>query len=111
MTKYSKCAALMLVLGSAFVADSFAAPSAEAAIRCNGRFQISGGREISTPYCEDEYLARVAREYGARVSGRRLRRDFGKKREICRLVGFDSRVLDICSGLRNENRRGRFFFN
>ncbi|MEO1711230.1 MAG: hypothetical protein AAFR70_13280, partial [Pseudomonadota bacterium] len=69
---------------------------ADAAIKCRGAYQVSGGNLIATPYCEDEYLAQVARTYGSRVSARRLRRSFSAKSELCQFIGRDSRVSDIC---------------
>ncbi|MFM1814972.1 MAG: hypothetical protein RLZ98_1667 [Pseudomonadota bacterium] len=80
---------------------------AEARIRCDGPWQIVNGRHIASPYCGDEYLARVARQYGMRVSGRALRRSFALKQETCQLVGRDNRVYDICTGFRNESDSDR----
>ena len=76
--------------------------TSEARIRCNGAYQIINGSPHATPYCGDEYLARVARTYGIRVSGRRIRKDYSKKSEICQLIGHDNRVSDICTGFRIE---------
>lgn len=78
------------------------APASEARIRCQEGYQRVDGRLIASPYCGDEYLARVARGYGMRVSGSAIRRSISKKDEACRLVGGDNRVRDICIGHRNE---------
>jgi hypothetical protein len=43
--------------------------AAEAKIRCDGPYQLTGGNTLRTPYCEDNYLAFVARVYGHDVSG------------------------------------------
>ncbi|MBL8565859.1 MAG: hypothetical protein JNM89_09090 [Hyphomicrobiaceae bacterium] len=77
-----------------------AIPAAEA-INCRGAYQISGGREISTPYCEDNYLASVARSYGSRVSSAEIRNNPSTKREVCRFIGHDTRVQHICQGWRD----------
>jgi hypothetical protein len=53
---------------AAVLAVSFAAPAA-ARIECRGNFQVTKYGLISTPYCEEEQIARVARSYGARVTG------------------------------------------
>lgn len=76
---------------------SATADSAAAAIRCNKGFQLVQGSEISTPYCQDEYLAVVAREFGIRTTGARVRQDWGHKREICRLIGQDNRIRGACA--------------
>ncbi len=76
---------------------------AAAAIRCNKGFQLVQGSEISTPYCQDEYLAVVARDFGIRTTGARVRADWGHKREICRLIGQDNRIRGACA---SENDAG-----
>lgn len=82
-----------------------AAP-ADARIRCNGAYQIVAGEEIATPYCQDEYLARVARGYGIRVSGRTIRYNPNRKEEVCRAIGHDPRIYDICLKYRNNGCSG-----
>lgn len=74
----------------------------EARIRCESGYQIVGNRHIASPFCADEYLAQVAKRYGVRVSAASLRRSFEKKSEICRLVGQDNRVRDICTGFHDD---------
>ncbi len=78
-------------------AGCLAGQSAEAKIRCNGPFQIVGDKELATPYCADAYLARIAGEYGLQVSAKQMREDFGRKQEVCRLVGQDIRVREYCA--------------
>ncbi len=74
--------------------------SADAKIRCQGPYQINSviGGKIATPYCEDNYLAAVARAHGMRVSGRAVRQNPHVKEDTCRLVGYDIRVQHICAG-------------
>jgi hypothetical protein len=76
---------------------------ASAAIRCEGNFQITSYGRINTPYCEDNYLAQVAREYGMNVSASAIRRNVGVKQRTCRLVGRDNRVRDTCRPYLPEN--------
>lgn len=73
------------------------APPAEAKIRCNGPYQIVKGSEIATPYCLDSYLAKIASEYGMRVTARQMREDYGRKQDVCRLVGQDIRIREYCA--------------
>lgn len=68
------------------------------AIECDGRYQIVQGQPVSTPYCEDNYLAWVARQNGMRVSGRAIRNNPRLKDEVCHFVSSDHRVTDICIG-------------
>jgi len=81
---------------AAVVAVSTAEP-ASAAIRCEGNFQITKHGRINTPYCEDNYLAEVAREYGIRVSKQAVRNNVGVKRRVCLTIGYDNRVRDTCT--------------
>ncbi len=94
-----------VALGGALIASD----PADARIRCNGNYQVVGGNEIATPYCQDEYLARVAREYGMRVSGAQIRASESTKAQACRLVGQDNRVSVACASYRfDPSNRRRF---
>ena len=73
--------------------------AAEAKIKCDGPYQLSGGNTIRTPYCEDNYLAYVAREYGMGVSGAEIRQNYNAKRRVCQVIRHDSRVSEICIGV------------
>jgi len=79
---------------------------ADAAIRCEGNFQITSYGRINTPYCEDNYLAQVAREYGMSVSASAIRRNPSVKERTCRFVGNDIRVKSTCQQYlpQNNNR-------
>jgi hypothetical protein len=70
--------------------------SAHARIVCKDGFQNVGGEWIATPYCEDDYLAEVARDHGMNVSASSVRNDPGVKEEACKLVGYDTRVREDC---------------
>jgi hypothetical protein len=65
-------------------------------IVCNNEFQVVEGQQIESPYCEDKYLAKVAREHGENVRGRNLRSSDALKGETCRLVEADDRANEIC---------------
>lgn len=95
-------------LGAAFLALPLlavanAAP-AEAAIRCNNGYQIVNGSEIATPYCQDNLVAQVARQYGFRASEGAVRNNPNYKRELCRYVGRDIRLTTACVD-ENTGRR------
>ncbi len=71
------------------------------AIECEGNYQVqNNGNQIATPYCQDGYLAIVAREYGVRVSAEEIRYNPGEKQRVCRFVGYDNRVRDTCQPYR-----------
>jgi hypothetical protein len=71
-------------------------PPAEARIACRNGFQLSGGNWISTPYCNDEHLAEIARRHGVKVTGNDMRHDGGKKQEVCRLLRGFPAARDYC---------------
>ena len=81
---------------------------AHARIVCKDGFQNVAGSMIATPYCQDELLAKVAREYGMRAPAARIRNNPNYKREVCRLVGADIRVSDYCMN-ESPRSRGRAF--
>lgn len=86
------CAVLML-----------AAASPASAISCQGNFQVQkNGNKIATPYCEDNYLAAVAREHGMSASAGAIRANPSVKERACRLVGDDIRVRDTCAPYRAD---------
>jgi hypothetical protein len=86
----------LAAFGVAALQSAMVVPPADAAIKCRDGFQNSGGNWISTPYCNDEHLAEIARKHGVKVSGHDMRYDWGKKEDVCRLLrGFPS-VRDYC---------------
>lgn len=100
------------LLSGALLALGMLAVSAPAqAIECEGNFQVqSDGNLIATPWCQDQNLAEVAREYGMRVSGSQIRRSVSAKSKACRFVGYDNRVRDTCAPYLDRGRRGRCVF-
>lgn len=92
------------VLGLAAVGTAAIAPSVEARIACRDGFQLSGGNWISTPYCNDEHLAQIARKHGVRVSGNQVRANPNRKYEICRFLAGHPTARDYCP---DDGVRGR----
>jgi hypothetical protein len=98
--RYSKPLAATLVCG--MLAGSV---TPAAAITCEGNFQVQrSGARIATPYCQDGYLAAVAREYGMRVSAHEMRWNPSEKAKVCRFIGDDNRVRDTCTNYRDDDR-------
>ena len=101
----------VFTIGTALVVGAVAltsAPQPAHAIKCSGNVQINKNSRIITPYCEHEYLARVARSYGIKTSGRRLRNNINHKQNVCEHIGHDNRLSSVCGGLRREDRGGRW---
>lgn len=72
-------------------------PPAGAAIICNGNFQVVGASEISTPYCRDTHLARLARRSGFNVSDGAILYNPNTKREVCRYLNTDIEAQSACA--------------
>lgn len=88
---------------AAFFALAAIAALPAKAIDCQGNFQVQrGGQTIATPYCEDNYLAQVAREYGMTTSAAAIRNNPTAKQKACRFVGDDNRVRDTCQPYRPD---------
>lgn len=67
------------------------------AIQCRGNFQVqANGNHIATPYCQDNYLAEVAREYNITTCADCIRSSLTEKNSVCSLLRFDIRVQDSC---------------
>ncbi|MDQ8700798.1 hypothetical protein [Hyphomicrobium sp. LHD-15] len=79
---------------------------AEARIRCVDGYQIVNGSQIATPYCQDEMVARVARERGIKVSAAAIRENPNLKRNICQHIGRDNRIHLACIDANSVGRRG-----
>ena len=97
-----------LIASAGFASLMISAETASAKIVCNGAFQIVQGQQISTPYCEDNYLAAVAREYGIHVSASAVRWNPSVKERVCYTIGHDIRVSSICAGYRKPFFQRRF---
>lgn len=83
-----------------------AAAPAHARIVCQGDYQLVQGNLISTPYCADNYVAKVARQYGFKVTDAAIRNNPNTKREVCRFIGHDIRVSQYCNNEAIRGRRG-----
>jgi len=81
--------------------------TAYAHIVCHDDFQVVNGREIATPYCQDNTLAQVSRGYGRRVSDAEVRNNPGLKDELCRNFGSDIRVKSACASSKGQDGEGR----
>ncbi|CAA2139886.1 hypothetical protein [Hyphomicrobium sp. ghe19] len=57
--------------------------AANARILCDGAFQVLPTGQLSTPYCQDEDLARRAQSQGVKVSGDAVRRHPSLKASLC----------------------------
>ena len=79
----------------------FAASPAEARIECRGNFQITKHGPISTPYCEERQIARVARSYGIGVTDAEVRNNPNTKVWLCQTIGGDNRLKGSCAGYAN----------
>jgi len=92
------CAAVALGLAGG-------AGPADARIKCVDGFQIVSGSPIATPYCQDELVAVVAREYGMKVSAAAIRNNPNLKRNVCQHVGRDNRIYIACIDANSVGRR------
>jgi hypothetical protein len=81
---------------------------AQARILCDGNFQIVNGNPVSTPYCREANLAQVARTYGWRISLQDIRESESKKAQLCRAIGYDNRVQEVCSPYQPYGGDNRF---
>jgi hypothetical protein len=86
-----------LVIVSLFLIGSASVPAA-ARIECRGNFQITKHGPISTPYCEEQQIARVARSYGIGVSDAEVRNNPNTKVYLCQIIGNDVRLKGSCAG-------------
>lgn len=78
---------------------------ADARIKCVDGNQIVSGSPIATPYCQDELVAKVAREHGMKVSAASIRNNPNLKRNVCQLVGRDNRIYIACIDTNSVGRR------
>ena len=84
---------------------TFVPVATQAAIVCRDGNQLVAGHEISTPFCQDELLAEVARSYGMKTSGHQIRENPSYKQDVCRFIGRDYRAQQACAGFPTNGRR------
>lgn len=101
MTRRTTAALAALVATLSLTSPAFA-------ITCESGYQRVQGNLIATPYCQDELLAQVARQFGVKASGDRIRNNPNYKREVCAIAGRDIRVESVCINSNPMGRTGRF---
>jgi hypothetical protein len=94
----------MAALGGLVATFILCGTEAEARIVCHDGFQVVNGQEISTPYCNDNYVAEVARQHGVKVANEAVRNNPSLKSQICRFVGSDVRIENYCEGDRGSDK-------
>ena len=106
MTHRKILASLALASGLFVLAQ----PGAQARIVCDGNFQNVNGLAVATPYCREMNLARVARTYGWKVSDDAIRYSESTKAQVCRAIGFDNRVQEVCAPYNPSGGDSKFRF-
>jgi hypothetical protein len=104
MTRYKIAAAVALASGLLVLAQG----GAQARIVCDGNYQNVNGLAVATPYCREANLAQVARTYGWRISLYEVRNSESKKAQLCRAIGYDNRVQEICAPYQPYGGDSRF---
>ncbi|HKQ55444.1 MAG TPA: hypothetical protein VJT12_06075 [Methyloceanibacter sp.] len=84
-----------LALSTAVLVLAAVSPAA-AKIECRDNFQVTKYGLISTPYCEERQIARVARSYGFNVSDAEIRNNPNAKVYYCQIIGNDNRLKGSC---------------
>ncbi|MDZ4841565.1 MAG: hypothetical protein SH859_05395 [Hyphomicrobium aestuarii] len=92
----AKISRIFVTTAVTVLAIAAATSKADAKIACSEGYQSIRGNQLSTPYCQDEYVAQVARTYGIKTSGAAIRGQAGHKQEVCRLIGRDNRISQAC---------------
>ena len=93
-----------LLFAPALVVLFVAAPAS--AIKCVNGYQRVQGNLFATPYCQDQLLAKVARQFGLSASAAKIRNNPNYKKEICRTVWTDIRVRITCLNAGVPEGRG-----
>ncbi|MGI9379051.1 MAG: hypothetical protein ACR2OW_05310 [Methyloligellaceae bacterium] len=78
--------------------------SGNAAIKCKGMYQVIKGHGlVSTPYCQDQWLAGYARSRGMKVTFKQIKNNPGVKAEVCQFLRHDFRVQSVCGSLADDD--------
>ncbi len=97
---------ITIAFGGALLAVGLGLP-AEAKVVCKKGFQLVEGSPLATPYCQDQYVAEVALEYGFKAATpARVRQDPIYKQTLCRFIGQDIRIKQSCDEVNPA--QGRF---
>jgi hypothetical protein len=102
MTMIQKRSAV-IYLAMAGLAVTMVQPAA-AAIKCSNGFQLVDGAMLSTPYCRDNFVAAVARQYGLDAPDAKVRNNPNFKRHVCRFIGQDIRIKEACEEVEPSSR-------
>lgn len=105
MRERSKLVSVAAVVGTAFLVLAAVPEPAAAKIKCQGIFQVNKSGLISTPYCQELEIARVARSYGWKVTDAQVRNDPLKKVYICQALGGDTRLKGACGAYSRDQYR------
>ena len=92
-----------IYLATAGLAVTMVQPAA-ATIKCLNGYQVVDGAMLSTPYCRDNLVAAVARQYGVNAPDAKIRNNPNFKRHVCRLVGQDIRIKEACEEVNPSGR-------
>jgi hypothetical protein len=103
MTHSKTIASVLLASGLLMLAQS----GAQAAPVCDGNFQAVNGQPVATLYCREMNLARVARTRGWRVSDEAIRYSESTKASVCRAIGTDNRVQEVCAPYAQDGNVSR----
>jgi hypothetical protein len=92
----NKSMTLTIAAAAALAATLAVSVPATAAIKCVNGYQRVQGNLLATPYCQDQLLAKVARERGFKASAKKIRNNPNYKKELCRFLFSDIRVSSTC---------------
>ena len=93
-------------LSLAIIVAAAALATPALAIDCVRGYQRVQGNLIATPYCQDQSLAQVAREYGIPATASKIRNNPNYKKEVCRTVFNDIRIQTTCLNAGVPEGRG-----
>jgi len=98
----------MMIGSAASIALISLASAANAKIACRKGSQLVQGSWISTPYCQDAYVAEVAHQYGFQATAAEVRGNPMFKQRLCRFIGQDIRIKESCDEVLPSGRGGVF---
>ena len=105
MREHLALSSAILFLGVAVSAVVAAPLPGAAKIPCKGIFQVTKNGLISTPYCQEEEIARVAQSYGWKVTAAQIHNDPLKKVYVCQALGGDNRLKGACGAYGRDQYR------
>lgn len=99
---------MMMIGSAASIALISLASAANAKITCRNGSQLVQGSWLATPYCQDAYVADVARQYGFQATAAQVRGNPMFKQRLCRFIGQDIRIKEACDVVLPSSRGGVF---